>query len=52
MEFDSSYGWVAFRQTFDDGGPRSRVLARRLVASDFGAPVAVDGLGFPASQGA
>lgn len=52
MEFDSSYGWVAFRQTFNDGGPRSRVLARRLVASDFGAPVAVDGLGFPAAQGA
>jgi len=52
MENDSSYGWVVLRQTFDDGGPRSRVIARRLVGSDFDPPVAIDGLGFPAGEGA
>jgi hypothetical protein len=51
MEYDSSYGWVAFRQAFaDTGGTRYRVLARRLAGSDFGAPVAIDGLGFPALE--
>ena len=52
MEYDSSYGWVVFRQTFFDGGPRSRAIARRLVGSDFDPPVALDGLGFPAPEGA
>jgi hypothetical protein len=51
LEYDSSYGWVLWRQTFDDGGPRSRVLARRLVGSDFDPPVALDGLSFPAAEG-
>jgi hypothetical protein len=52
-EDDSSYAWVAFRQTFDNGGtPVSRAIARRLVGSDFDPPVAVDGLAFPAGDGA
>jgi hypothetical protein len=52
LEYDSSYGWVLWRQTFDDGGvPRSRVLARRLVGSEFDPPVALDGLSFPAPEG-
>ena len=52
LEYDSSYGWVLWRQTFDDGGvPRSRALARRLVGSEFDPPVALDGLGFPAGEG-
>jgi hypothetical protein len=51
-EFDSSYGWVAFRQRFNDGGvTRSRTIARRLVASDFDPPVPIDGIGFPADEG-
>jgi len=52
MEYDSSYGWVVFRQTFIDGGPRSRAIARRLVGSEFDPPVALDGLAFPAPEGA
>ncbi|MGI8595175.1 MAG: hypothetical protein ACR2ML_12575 [Solirubrobacteraceae bacterium] len=52
LELDASYGWVVFRQTFDDGGPRSRAIARRLVGSEFDPPVAIDGLGFPAPEGA
>lgn len=52
LEYDSSYGWVLWRQTFDDNGfPRNRVLARRLVGSDFDPPVALDGLNFPAPEG-
>ena len=52
QEFDSSYGWVVFRERFADGSTtRSRTIARRLVASDFDPPVTIDGLGFPAAEG-
>ena len=52
QEFDSSYGWVVFRERFADGSTtRSRTIARRLVASDFDPPVTIDGLGFPAGDG-
>lgn len=47
VEDDSSYAWVVFRQGFEDGGAtRSKVIARRLVGSQFEPPVAVDGVGF------
>jgi hypothetical protein len=53
MEYDSSYAWVVWREAFaDTGGTRYRVLARRLAGSDFGPPVAIDGLGFPAPESA
>jgi hypothetical protein len=54
IEADSSYAWVAFRQDFvdDGGGTTSRTLIRRLVASEFDPPVAVDGSAFPAGTGA
>ena len=39
IEDDSSYAWVAVRQDFDGV---SRVFARRLVGSQFEAPVAID----------
>jgi hypothetical protein len=53
IEYDSSYAWVVFRQDFVDGGVvTSRALVRRLKASDFGAPVPIDGLSFPAGAGA
>ena len=52
IEYDSSYAWVAFRQDFLDGsGAVSRVLARRLLGSEFDPPSAVDGLGFGAAAG-
>jgi hypothetical protein len=40
IEYDRSYAWVAFRQ---DIGGVSRTLARRLRASTFEAPFALDG---------
>jgi len=47
VEDDSSYAWVAFRQSFEDGGAvRSKIIARRLVGSQFEPPVVVDGVGF------
>jgi PKD domain len=39
MEYDRSYAWVVFRQ---DVGGRSRSIARRLRASTFEAPIAID----------
>jgi len=39
IEDDSSYAWVVVRQNFDGG---SRVFARRLVGSEFEAPVPID----------
>jgi hypothetical protein len=39
IEDDSSYVWVAFRQDF---GGVSRVLARRLIGSQFQEPIAID----------
>lgn len=45
MEDDASFGYVVFRQAFNDGGtPRIRSIARRLVGSNFEAPVVIDGL--------
>lgn len=53
IEDDNSYAWVAFRQTFLDAGvPRSRGIARRLVGSNFEAPVAIDSLAFPTGEDA
>jgi hypothetical protein len=40
IEDDSSYAWVAFRQTF---GGTPRAIARRLVGSQFEGPVVIDG---------
>ncbi len=45
IEEDSSFGWVAYRQTFADG---QRGLARRLRGSRFEPPVGIDGQTFPA----
>ncbi|MEA2466926.1 MAG: hypothetical protein QOJ57_1052, partial [Thermoleophilaceae bacterium] len=53
IEYDPSYAWVVFRQDFDDGGVvTSRALVRRLKASDFDPPAPIDGLTFPAGNGA
>jgi hypothetical protein len=60
IEDDSSFAWVVFRQTFAEGpatltsGPtaRSRTVARRLVGSQFEAPVAIDGLPAGVTEGA
>ncbi len=45
VEDDSSYAWVVFRQTIDDGagGTVVRAVARRLRGSAFDAPAAIDG---------
>ncbi len=40
---DSSFAWVTFHQNFTDG---ARVLARRLVGSEFDPPIDVSGGGF------
>jgi hypothetical protein len=40
IEDDSSYAWVAFRQTF---GGTPRAIARRLVGSQFEGPAVIDG---------
>lgn len=47
---DSSFGWVTFRQAFDDGAT-TRVLARRLVGSAFDPPADV-GAGAFGAEGA
>jgi hypothetical protein len=54
LEDDSSYGEVVLRQDFDNGNgvPVSRLIARHLVAGDLGAAEAIDGLDFPAVEGA
>jgi hypothetical protein len=54
LEDDSSYGEVVTRQNFDNGNgfPVSRLVARHLVASDLGAAEAIDGVSFPAAEGA
>jgi hypothetical protein len=54
LEDDSSYGEVVLRQDFDNGGGQmvSRLIARHLVAGDLGAPEPIDGLDFPAAEGA
>jgi hypothetical protein len=53
VQDDSSYAFVAIRQDFLDGTTTvSRAIARRLVASQFESPHAIDGLGFPTSDGA
>jgi len=47
IEDVSSYALVTFRESFSDGSTvRSRAIARRLVGSEFDAPVAIDGLAF------
>jgi hypothetical protein len=54
IEDDSSFAWVVFRQAFDDGAgaTKTRAIARRLLGSQFEAPVAVDGQGFPTPDSA
>ncbi|MEA2375335.1 MAG: hypothetical protein QOD53_1798 [Thermoleophilaceae bacterium] len=48
---DNSYGWAVFRQQFSDGGvARARIVARRLVGSQFEAPTLIDGLTWPATE--
>jgi PKD domain len=48
IQTDSSFGWVVFRQAFDDGGQvRLRAIARHMRGSAFEAPVAVDGQTWP-----
>jgi hypothetical protein len=48
MEDDSSFAWVVFRQALDGV---NRVVARRLVGSQFDPPQVVDGMGFPPDEG-
>jgi hypothetical protein len=52
IEDDSSFAWAVFRQYVEDGagGVKTRSIARRLVGSQFEAPVAVDGQGFPVGE--
>jgi PKD domain len=49
IEDDSSFAWAVFRQTFADGagGTTTRILARRLLGSEFEPPVEIDGQAFP-----
>jgi hypothetical protein len=50
---DSSYPWVAFRQTFDNGaGQTSRVVLENIIGSQLQPPVLADSLSFPAADGA
>jgi hypothetical protein len=48
IEDDSSFAWIAFRQTLD-GTPRA--VARRLVGSALTDPTLIDPFGFPAGEG-
>lgn len=48
IEDDSSFAWVTFRQRFDDN--LMHTVARRLVGSQFEAPVNVDGSGYGGDQ--
>ncbi len=51
MSADSSFGWIAFRQMFFDGGvPTTRAIARRMRGSDFEGPRTIDGQRFPAEN--
>ena len=50
IEDDSSFAWVTFRQSFDDG--LAHTVARRLVGSQFEPPLQVDGVGFGGDQSA
>ncbi|HEX8742281.1 MAG TPA: PKD domain-containing protein [Thermoleophilaceae bacterium] len=45
MDWDSSFGWVAVEQTFDDGGVgRNRVFGRHVVGVGLEPPVTLDGV--------
>lgn len=51
IQSDSSFGWVAFRQAFVDGGASQlRGIARHMRGSLFEPPVVVDGQGWPAED--
>jgi hypothetical protein len=54
MDWDSSFGWVALEQTFDDAGTaRSRVYGRHVEGVGLEPPVIFDGLqwgGFESAQ--
>jgi hypothetical protein len=54
VEDDSSYAWVVFRQSVDDGagGTVVRAIARRLRGSAFDDPAAIDGAPASGSVGA
>lgn len=49
IEDDSSFAWAVYRQSFADGagGTVTRVLARRLLGSEFEPPVEIDAQGWP-----
>jgi hypothetical protein len=50
VQDDSSFAWVTYRERFEDG--LTHAIARRLLGSQFDAPVAVDGQGFPSNGAA
>ena len=53
MDDDSSYGWVAVEQDFDDGGvQRPRVFGRPVLGVDLEEPVVLDGQAFGSGVGA
>ena len=54
IEFDSSYAWIAYRQSVAaaGGATQSRVLVRDLVGSQLGPPLEVDSLGSTSAGGA
>ena len=53
VDWDSSYGWVALEQTFDDAGVgRSRVIGRPLVGVGLEPPMPLDGLQWGTGVGA
>jgi hypothetical protein len=54
IQDDSSYAWVAYRQSFDAGlgVSVSRVIARELIGSELQPPSAADGLAFTPGDGA
>jgi hypothetical protein len=53
MDWDSSFGWVALEQDFDDGGvARSRVIGRRIVGVGLEPAIGLDGLQWGTGVGA
>jgi hypothetical protein len=53
MDDDSSYGWVALEQAFDDGGvQRTRVFGRPVLGVELEPQAMLDGAGFGSGVGA
>ena len=45
MDWDSSFGWVAFEQEFEDNGiGRNRIVGRRVIGVGLDNPILLDGL--------